>query len=68
MKMKVGNDEFCIKCMKWQEYDDGGKCKICGSIIQKLKKSNNEIGSSNDYDIESDSFDHDHDEDNIDEY
>ena len=65
MKMKVGNDEFCIKCMKWQEYDDGGKCKICGSIIQKLKKSNTERESYNDYYIESTSFDAD--ENNLDE-
>ena len=65
MKMKVGNDEFCIKCMKWQEYDDGGKCKICGSIIQKLKKSSTERESYNDYYIESTSFDSD--ENNLDE-
>ena len=66
MIVKVGNDEFCMKCMKWQEYDDNGRCKICGSIIQKIKKRHTERVSSNDYDMESDSFDHD--EDNIDEY
>jgi hypothetical protein len=35
--MKVGNDEFCIKCMDWLEYDDEGRCKKCRTIIHKLQ-------------------------------
>jgi len=36
--MKVGNDEFCIKCMEWLEYDDKGRCIKCKSKIHKLHK------------------------------
>ena len=40
--MKIGNDEFCSNCMEWQEYDENGRCKICGKIIfkQKTKDTN----------------------------
>ena len=43
MKVKVANDEFCLYCMEWQEYDEKGRCKICKHIIHKEnKKSENE--------------------------
>ncbi len=35
--MKVGNDDFCSKCMEWREYDDNGKCVVCGSVIHQFK-------------------------------
>jgi len=36
MKVTVGNDEFCPKCMEWREYDEDGKCKVCGRRIKKM--------------------------------
>jgi len=36
-KIVVGTDEFCSKCMEWQEYDENGKCKVCGKLIKKTK-------------------------------
>jgi predicted amidophosphoribosyltransferase len=32
--IKVGKDEFCAKCMEWREYDEEGKCKVCGKQIK----------------------------------
>ena len=42
MSIKIGNDEFCIDCMEWQECDEDGRCKVCGKIIfkQKAKDTN----------------------------
>jgi len=37
MAMKIGEDEFCSKCMEWREYDENGRCKVCGKIIVKQK-------------------------------
>ena len=53
MVMAVGNDEFCIKCMEWREYDNKGRCKICKNLIHKIK--NNKISREmlNEYDLES---------------
>ena len=42
MKLKIGNDEFCLYCMDWQEYDEEGRCKKCKHIIHKIKKSEEE--------------------------
>jgi len=42
MPMKIGNDEFCLHCMDWQEYDEEGRCKICKHIIHKEKESEKE--------------------------
>ncbi|MFO7677116.1 MAG: hypothetical protein R6V50_01860 [Thermoplasmatota archaeon] len=38
MSVKVGIDDFCSNCMEWQEYDEEGKCKVCGKIIKKKSK------------------------------
>lgn len=65
MMMEVGNDEFCIKCMEWREYNDKGRCRICNSMIHKLKKSEIQRNSFNDYYIESTSFESE--ENNIEE-
>ena len=54
--MKVGNDEFCIKCMDWLEYDDEGRCKKCRSIIQKSQKKDKKDEYSS-YDRYSEPFD-----------
>ena len=35
MPMKIGSDDFCSNCMEWQEYDEEGKCKVCGKRILK---------------------------------
>ena len=35
MPMKIGSDEFCLYCMEWQEFDEEGKCKVCGKRIAK---------------------------------
>ena len=37
--MKVGTDEFCSKCMEWREFDENGKCKVCGKLIKSSEKS-----------------------------
>ena len=42
MKKKIGNDEFCLNCMEWREYDEEGKCKVCGRIIFKQKSKDAE--------------------------
>ena len=33
--MKVDNDEYCLNCEEWREYDKDGRCILCGSIIKK---------------------------------
>lgn len=51
MSIKVGSDEFCSNCMDWREYNEEGKCKICGKqIIKKFKKEKNK--SYAEYEIE----------------
>ena len=35
MTVEVGKDEFCSNCMEWREYDEEGKCRVCGKIIFK---------------------------------
>jgi len=63
MKRKIGNDEFCIHCMEWQEYDEQGRCKVCKHIIHKEKKIEEE--GYNTYHSESPSFEaEDDDSDN----
>ena len=42
MSVEVGKDEFCSNCMEWREYDEEGKCKVCGKIIFKKKVKNAE--------------------------
>ena len=37
MPIKIGNDDFCSNCMDWREYDENGRCKLCGKIIFKHK-------------------------------
>ena len=37
MHVKIGEDEFCSKCMEWREYDNKGRCKVCGKIIMKQR-------------------------------
>ena len=42
MPMKIGNDEFCSNCMEWREYDEEGRCKICGKKIEKTVSEDDE--------------------------
>ena len=35
MKVRTGNDEFCLFCMEWHEYDEKGRCIVCGKVIKK---------------------------------
>ena len=53
--MKVGSDEFCSNCMEWQEFDDEGKCKVCGKVIKKHKEVQKK-DSYNEYKQEESSF------------
>ncbi len=47
MNLKTGNDEFCLHCMEWREYDEEGRCKICKHIIHKeYRESEKECYSS----------------------
>ena len=55
MAVKVGSDEFCSKCMEWQEYDEEGKCKVCGKVIKKMSRDSPKEGY-NDYKTETPSF------------
>ena len=54
-KISVGNDDFCSNCMELREYDEEGKCKVCGKLIKK-EKSKSEKTSYDNYGIDSDSF------------
>ena len=38
-KIKVGSDEFCPTCMEWREYDEEGKCTVCGRPIRKEERA-----------------------------
>jgi len=51
MSLKVGSDEFCSNCMEWREYDEEGKCKVCGKQIFK-KYSKEQDKSYAEYEIE----------------
>ena len=55
MKVKIGNDEFCLHCMQWREYDEEGKCKVCKHIIHRENKNLKKEGY-NDLKTESPSF------------
>ena len=35
MSIKIGKDDFCSNCMEWREYDEEGRCKVCGKIPEK---------------------------------
>jgi len=48
-KIAVGADEFCPKCMEWREFDDEGRCRVCGKAIRKGSK--NETSVSEEYDL-----------------
>jgi len=37
--MKVGEDNWCPHCMKWQVFDGTGKCVKCGTIINIVPTS-----------------------------
>jgi hypothetical protein len=66
MVIKVGNDEFCLFCMEWREFDEKGRCKVCKQrIIRKVKKQD-EPGY-NGYKSESPAFEMDQ-ESEIDEF
>lgn len=56
MKTKVGHDEFCITCMEWREYDENGRCVVCGKIVKK-KTAQPGIKSYDEY--HQDNFDRD---------
>ncbi|MFH1101060.1 MAG: hypothetical protein V1726_03380 [Methanobacteriota archaeon] len=49
MKVAVGTDEFCPKCMEWREYDDDGKCKVCGRSIRKGGVSGQKVSDEFDF-------------------
>jgi len=55
VKITVGNDEFCFKCMEWREYDDNGKCKVCGKLIKK-KKHDDQGTKYDDFGIDANTF------------
>jgi len=38
MKVKIGNDDFCLYCMEWREIDKDGRCKICKHLIHRDNK------------------------------
>ncbi len=44
MKLKIGNDEFCLYCMDWREYDEQGRCKKCKHIIHRENKKSEKEG------------------------
>lgn len=44
MKKNIGNDEFCLHCMEWREYDEKGRCKICKHIIHRENKKSEKDG------------------------
>jgi predicted amidophosphoribosyltransferase len=58
MAVKIGNDEFCSKCMEWREYDEEGKCKVCGKLIKRMDKQPPKNGYS-DYKSEGPSYEMD---------
>ena len=61
-KVTVGIDEFCNICMEWREYDEDGKCKTCGKLIQrKIQESKKRY---NEYEIEDSYNNNDHDGEN----
>ena len=49
IKIVVGTDEFCSNCMEWREYDENGKCKVCGRSIIKKSTSHKERVSYDEY-------------------
>jgi len=53
-RIAVGADEFCSNCMEWREYNEEGKCKVCGKFIKTTKhrdqKDYNEYGIDGVYD------------------
>lgn len=44
MKLKTGQDEFCLNCMEWMEYNNEGRCKKCKQIIHKEKRESEQEG------------------------
>jgi len=60
MAIKIGKDEFCSKCMEWREYDEEGKCKVCGKLIKRMDKQPPKNGYS-DYKSEGPSYEMDDD-------
>ena len=46
-KIIVGTDDFCSNCMEWREYDENGKCKVCGKLIITMKN----LSHRNDYEV-----------------
>ena len=55
MTTKIGNDEFCLHCMEWREYDEEGRCKICEQKIVKEVEKQQKRGY-NEYKTESPTF------------
>jgi NADH:ubiquinone oxidoreductase subunit len=62
MKAKIGNDEFCLQCMEWREYDEEGRCKVCKHIIYRNSKKSENNGYS-EFKTESPSYEFDGDDD-----
>ncbi len=64
MAIKIGKDEFCSKCMEWREFDEEGKCKVCGKLIKRMDKQPPKNGYS-DYKSEGPSYEMDDESDDI---
>ena len=63
MPMKIGEDDFCSTCMEWREYDEEGRCKVCGKIIKKMISEDDE-NSYDRYKSESPNIDEDDSDEN----
>jgi len=48
--ISVGKDEYCTRCNEWREYDENGKCLICGIVIKKIK-NNSKLKSNEEQDM-----------------
>ena len=55
MKVKIGNDDFCIYCMDWREFNEEGRCKVCNHIIHRENKKQEKNRYEN-YKIETPSY------------
>jgi len=44
MKVKICNDDFCLFCMEWREFDEEGRCKVCNHIIHREGKKQEKGG------------------------
>jgi len=56
--IRVNNDEFCLQCMEWREYDQKGCCVYCGTFIKRKQdvqeKKDMQISEFDDFELQSD--------------